>query len=56
MICSDVVGDNCKSLVRLLNEFRKMRVIIIVGRMSIEYSGRAASYADEADRLLIVKT
>ena len=55
MICSDVVGDNCKSLVRLLNEFRKMRVIIIVGRMSIEYSGRAASYADEADRLLIVK-
>ena len=55
MICSDVVSDSCKSLVRLLNEFRKTKVIIIVGRMSIEYSGRAASYADEADRLLIIK-
>jgi len=55
MICNDITSNNCKDLAKLLNEFRKVKVIIVVGRMSIEYSGRAASYAEEADRLLIVK-
>ncbi len=55
MICNDIRSNRCEDLAKLLNEVRKTRVVILVGRMSIEYSGRAASYAEQAERLVITK-
>ena len=47
--------SSCRELAEKLNEVRKTYVVMLVGRMSIEYYGRAASYAEEAPRLLITK-
>ncbi|MEM1527058.1 MAG: endonuclease NucS [Ignisphaera sp.] len=54
-ICIDVDLVECPNASQILSTVRREMVILIVGEMSIEYTGRASSYAPNAYRLLIVK-
>lgn len=54
-VCIDVDLVECTNASQVLNVARREMVILIVGEMSIEYTGRASSYASNAYRLLIVK-
>uniref|UniRef100_A0A7C2ZPJ6 Endonuclease NucS n=1 Tax=Ignisphaera aggregans TaxID=334771 RepID=A0A7C2ZPJ6_9CREN len=53
--CVELYTADCQELVKRLNTAKKDMVILIVGEMSIEYLGRAASYAYPATRLLLIK-
>ncbi len=54
-ICLDIEEIHCENLSKKLNEYRHTHVIVIVGTMTIDYLGRAASHAEEAPRLVLVK-
>jgi len=54
-VCININTSNCSDLVQKLNIVKKDMVLIIVGLMSIEYTGRASSYASTGSRLLIMK-
>ncbi|MEM1644758.1 MAG: endonuclease NucS [Ignisphaera sp.] len=54
-ICIDVDFTNCYNASQMLNIAKREMVVLIVGKMSIEYTGRASSYAPNAYRLLMVK-
>lgn len=54
-ICMDIKLTNCLDIVRELNRVKRDVVVIAVGEMSIEYTGRASSYAYPAYRLLVIK-
>jgi RecB family endonuclease NucS len=49
------VNSSCTDIVVRLNELKGKYVIIVAGDMSIEYVGRASSYAPEGLRILIAK-
>jgi RecB family endonuclease NucS len=49
------VNNFCNDLVARLNELKNRYVIVIAGNMSIEYVGRASSYAPDGLRILIAK-
>jgi|UniRef100_A0A7J2U000 RecB family endonuclease NucS len=49
------VNSNCEDIVLKLNELKNRHVIIIAGDMSIEYVGRASSYAPQGLRIFIAK-
>ncbi|ADM27974.1 protein of unknown function DUF91 [Ignisphaera aggregans DSM 17230] len=55
MICRDVATSNCEDIKSTLESAKKRNVILIVGRTTIEYIGRAASESILADRLVIIK-
>jgi len=48
-------STNCEEIAKKLNEIKKIMVTMIVGENSIEYYGRAASYAEPGIRLVITK-
>lgn len=54
-VCVDVDFTECSNASQMLNTAKREMVVLIVGEMSIEYTGRASSYAPSAYRLLIVK-
>lgn len=54
-ICNDINFSNCLDIAKNLNTVRKIFTILIVGKMSIDYVGRASSYAYPDNRLVIVK-
>lgn len=54
-VCVDIPMNTCAEAVRALSAYSKSSVIIAVGEMTIEYVGRASSYASQAYRLLIIK-
>ncbi len=54
-ICIDVDIANCEEAVKILNKIKKSNTIIIVGKIVIEYIGRAASYAPQGDRIILLK-
>jgi len=49
------VNANCEDIARKLNEARNRYVIVIAGAMTVEYIGRASSYAPQGVRLFIAK-
>lgn len=54
-ICVDIKTSSCSDIVQELSKAKRDTVILAVGEMSIEYTGRASSYAYPAYRLLIIK-
>jgi RecB family endonuclease NucS len=54
-VCLDIDTVNCADLAQKLSFLRKDMVLILAGEMSIEYVGRASSYAPSGSRLLILK-
>lgn len=54
-ICIDIQISDCRYIAQKLSIAKKDSVIIAVGKMAIEYMGRASSYAYPAHRLLILK-
>uniref|UniRef100_A0A7J3MXQ6 Endonuclease NucS n=1 Tax=Ignisphaera aggregans TaxID=334771 RepID=A0A7J3MXQ6_9CREN len=54
-ICSDIDQSSCTIIAKILNMYKKEWVIVIVGQTSIEYIGRASSYAYPANRMIIAK-
>ncbi len=55
MICKDIEATNCENIKFQLENAKKRNVILIVGRIVIEYIGRAASESTLAERLVIIK-
>ncbi len=55
MICKDVATSNCENIKSVLESAKKRNVILIVGRIAVEYIGRAASESILAERLIIIK-
>ncbi len=54
-ICSEISTTDCKEMAEKLNKVKKDKTLIIVGRIVIEYIGRALSYAAEGNRIVILK-
>lgn len=54
-ICMSIEAAKCLEVVQALNKVKREAVILVVGEMSIEYVGRASSYAYPAYRLLVIK-
>lgn len=54
-ICSEVCTNNCSKVVEELSRVKRDGTVIIVGRIVVEYVGRALSYAPEGSRIVILK-
>lgn len=53
--CNEISIVDCKETAEKLNNAKRYSTIIIVGRIAIEYIGRAVSYAPEGDRIVLLK-
>jgi RecB family endonuclease NucS len=54
-ICIDINIVDCEEIAKILNKIKKSNTIIIVGKIVIEYIGRATSYAPQGDRIVLLK-
>ncbi|MCS7112100.1 MAG: endonuclease NucS [Ignisphaera sp.] len=54
-ICNEISIDDCKEMAEKLNNVKKDGTVIIVGKIVVEYVGRALSYATEGNRIVLLK-